>query len=208
MRCRSACSATRPIVVPELARAARHFDLVTDQTAAHDPLTGYVPAGLAVRGRGGAPRVATRTGTSGSRASRSCAHVEALLEFVRAGCYVFDYGNNLRGEAHDAGVDGCLLIPGLRPGLYPAALLSRHRAVPVGRAVGRPGGHRGDRRDAARVCSRTTALLQRWLELAPERVAFQGLPARICWLGYGDRAKAGLAINELVRIGRGARRRS
>ena len=128
-----------------------------------------------------------------------------LLEFVRAGSYVFDYGNNLRGEARRGRRRGRVHIPGLRPGLYPAALLPRHRAVPLGGAVGRSGRHRGDRRRRCGALFPDDVLLQRWLELAPERVAFQGLPARICWLGYGDRARAGLAINELVRSRRVSR---
>ena len=128
-------------VVPELARRGEHFDLVTDQTAAHDPLTGYVPRGLSVE-----DAAALRTSDPDEylrRAGASIAeHVEGLLEYVRAGSYVFDYGNNLRGEAEAAGVSGGLLIPGLRPGLYPAALLSRDRAVSLGSAVRGPGRHR------------------------------------------------------------------
>ncbi len=96
-----------------------------------------------------------RTSTCGARASRSHGTSKAMLEYVRRGAYVFDYGNNLRGEAREAWRSGGLLIPGLRPGLYPAALLSRHRAVSLGRAVRRSGGHRDDRRGAARSCSPT-----------------------------------------------------
>ena len=102
---------------------------------------------------------------------------------------------------------GRVRLPGLRARLHPAALLPRQRAVPLGGPLRRPGGHRGDRRRRCGALFPDDAILQRWLELAPERVAFQGLPARICWLGYGDRAPAGLAINELVRSGR-VRRRS
>ena len=135
-------------IVPELARKRESFDLVTDQTAAHDPLTGYVPVGLSV-----AEAASLRASDPDEylrRARESIArHVEGMLEYVRAGSYVFDYGNNLRGEAYEAGVDGSLLIPGLRPGLYPAALLPRRRPLPLGRPLGRPGRHRGDRRRAA-----------------------------------------------------------
>ena len=96
---------------------------------------------------------------------------------------------------------GRVLVSRVRPGVHPAAVLPRDRPVPLGGALGRSGRHRGDRRASSRRSFPDDVLLQRWLELAPGRVAFQGLPARICWLGYGDRARAGLAINELVRSG-------
>jgi urocanate hydratase len=187
-------------VVPELARRGEHFDLVTDQTAAHDPLNGYVPAGLSVDEaaelRDREPDEYLR------RASDSIArHVEGLLEYVRRGSYVFDYGNNLRGEALEAGVEDAFTYPGFVPA-YIRPLFCRGIG-PFRWAV-----LSGDPDDIAAIDGALRELfpddrlLQQWLELAPERVAFQGLPARICWLGYGDRAKAGLAINDLVRTGR------
>jgi urocanate hydratase len=187
-------------VVPELARRAEHFDLVTDQTAAHDPLTGYIPRGLSV-----SDATALRTSDPDDylrRAGESiAAHVEGLLEYVRRGSYVFDYGNNLRGEAEAAGVSEAFSYPGFVPA-YIRPLFCR------GIGPFRWAALSGDPADiqviddALRELFPGDALLQRWLDLAPGRVAFQGLPARICWLGYGDRAKAGLAINELVRSGR------
>ncbi len=187
-------------VVPELARRGEHFDLVTDQTAAHDPLTGYIPRGLSVE-----DAAALRTSDPGEylrRAGESiAAHVEGMLEYVRRGSYVFDYGNNLRGEAEAAGVSGAFSYPGFVPA-YIRPLFCR------GIGPFRWAALSGDPADiqviddALRELFPGDALLQRWLDLAPGRVAFQGLPARICWLGYGDRAKAGLAINELVRSGR------
>ena len=123
-----------------------------------------------------------------------------MVEFVRMGCYVFDYGNNLRGEAYRAGLSEAFTYPGFVPA-YIRPLFCRGWALPLGRALRRHGGHRGDR-PRAQALFPDDALLQRWLELAPARVAFQGLPARICWLGYGDRAQAGLAFNELVSVGR------
>jgi urocanate hydratase len=187
-------------VVPELARRGEHFDLVTDQTAAHDPLTGYIPRGLSVE-----DAAALRTSDPDEylrRASESiAAHVEGLLEYVRSGSYVFDYGNNLRGEAEAAGVSEAFSYPGFVPA-YIRPLFCR------GIGPFRWAALSGDPADiqviddALRELFPGDALLQRWLDLAPGRVAFQGLPARICWLGYGDRAKAGLAINELVRSGR------
>ncbi|MBA3381810.1 MAG: urocanate hydratase [Actinobacteria bacterium] len=187
-------------IVPELARRGERFDLVTDQTAAHDPLNGYVPAGLdlseAAELRASDPDEYLR------RASASiAAHVEGLLELVRTGCYVFDYGNNLRGEAYDAGVADAFTYPGFVPA-YIRPLFCR------GVGPFRWAALSGDAADIEAIdfelgeLFSDDVLLRRWLELAPGRVAFQGLPARICWLGYGDRARAGLAINELVRSGR------
>jgi urocanate hydratase len=187
-------------VVPELARRGEHFDLVTDQTAAHDPLNGYVPIGLSVE-----DAAALRSSDPDEylcRARASIAtHVQGLLEFVRSGSYVFDYGNNLRGEAREAGVAEAFSYPGFVPA-YIRPLFCR------GVGPFRWAALSGDPGDIE-VIDQTLkelfpddTLLQRWLELAPERVAFQGLPARICWLGFGDRARAGLAINELVRSGR------
>jgi urocanate hydratase len=187
-------------LVPELAGRGEHFDFVTDQTAAHDPLNGYVPSGLSVdeanRLRADDPDTYLR------RASESIArHVEGMLEYVRAGSYVFDYGNNLRGEAEQAGVKEAFSYPGFVPA-YIRPLFCRGIG-PFRWAV-----LSGETEDIAAIDGALRRLfpddqlLQRWLDLAPERVAFQGLPARICWLGYGDRARAGLAINDLVRSGR------
>jgi urocanate hydratase len=186
-------------VVPELAARGEHFDLVTDQTAAHDPLNGYVPQGLDVEAaaelRAGHPAEYL------SRARDSIAtHVRGLLEYVRAGSYVFDYGNNLRGEAREGGVEDAFTYPGFVPA-YIRPLFCR------GVGPFRWAALSGEASDIAAIDAKLRelfpddALLQRWLELASERVAFQGLPARICWLGLGARAEAGLAINELVRSG-------
>jgi urocanate hydratase len=187
-------------IVPGLASRGEHFDFVTDQTAAHDPLNGYVPAGLtldeAASLRGDDPDAYL------ARARESIArHVEGMLEYVRRGSYVFDYGNNLRGEAYEAGVEEAFTYPGFVPA-YIRPLFCE------GVGPFRWAALSGDEADIATIDETLRdlfpddTLLQRWLELAPKRVAFQGLPARICWLGYGDRARAGLAINELVRSGR------
>jgi len=187
-------------VVPELAKRGEHFDLITDQTAAHDPLTGYIPRGLDV-----AEAATLRQQDPDEylrRARESIAeHVRGLLEYVRAGSYVFDYGNNLRGEAYEAGVEDAFTYPGFVPA-YIRPLFCR------GVGPFRWAALSGSAADIVEI-DRELALLfpedellRRWLDLAPGRVAFQGLPARICWLGYGDRARAGLAINELVRSGR------
>ena len=187
-------------VVPELARRGEHFDLVTDQTAAHDPLTGYVPNGMTLA-EANALRVSDPDDYLRRARTAIAEHVRGLLEYVRAGSYVFEYGNNLRGEAEAAGVADAFSYPGFVPA-YIRPLFCRGIG-PFRWAV-----LSGDPADIAAIDEALRALfpgdelLQRWLELAPERVAFQGLPARICWLGYGDRAKAGLAINELVRTGK------
>jgi urocanate hydratase len=186
-------------VVPELARRGEHFDLVTDQTAAHDPLNGYIPSGLSVEEAG-----ALREGDPDEylrRARDSIArHVDGLLEYVRSGSYVFDYGNNLRGEAREAGVEEAFTYPGFVPA-YIRPLFCRGVGPFRWAALSGDSGDIAAIDDALRTLFPEDQALQRWLELAPERVAFQGLPARICWLGLGDRARAGLAINELVRSG-------
>ena len=187
-------------VVPELARRGERFDLVTDQTAAHDPLNGYVPQGLDVDAAASLRASDPDEYLRRARVSIA-AHVEGLLALVRAGCYVFDYGNNLRGEAYEAGVAEAFTYPGFVPA-YIRPLFCRGIG-PFRWAV-----LSGEPRDIAEIDGELRrlfpddVLLRRWLELAQGRVAFQGLPARICWLGYGERARAGLAINELVRSGR------
>jgi urocanate hydratase len=186
-------------VFPELVARGERFDLVTDQTAAHDPLTGYVPAEVPFEE---ADAFRERDPTRYLElASRSIVeHVEAMLGFVRLGCHVFDYGNNLRGEAYRAGLTDAFTYPGFVPA-YIRPLFCR------GIGPFRWAALSGDPADIAAIDAELKTLfpadelLQRWLAMAPTKVAFQGLPARICWLGYGDRARAGLAINELVRSG-------
>ena len=188
-------------VIPELARRGEHFDLVTDQTAAHDPLTGYIPAGLSLE-EAAALRASDPDEYLRARARvdrRACGGVARVRP---AGSYVFDYGNNLRGEAREGGVEEAFSYPGFVPA-YIRPLFCR------GVGPFRWAALSGEPADIAAIDAvlrdlfPDDPLLQRWLELASERVAFQGLPARICWLGYGDRARAGLAINELVRTRQG-----
>jgi urocanate hydratase len=187
-------------VIPELARRGEPFDFVTDQTAAHDPLNGYVPTGLDVDEAETLRRNEPDEYLRRARASIA-RHVTGLLEYVRAGSYVFDYGNNIRGEAYEAGVADAFTYPGFVPA-YIRPLFCRGVGPFRWAALS---GEADDIRaidETLRALFPDDALLQRWLELAPERVAFQGLPARICWLGLGDRARAGHAINELVRSGK------
>ncbi|HZI36188.1 MAG TPA: urocanate hydratase [Gaiellales bacterium] len=186
-------------VFPELARRGVHFDLVTDQTSAHDMLNGYVPMGMPLE-----QAIALRESDPDlyQRCARETAveHVKGMVAFQEAGSQVFDYGNNLRTEARDAGYEQAFAFPGFVPA-YIRPLFA------VGAGPFRWAALSGDPADIHRIdralidAFPDDALLQRWLAIAPERIAFQGLPARICWLGQGDRAKAGLIFNNLVRRG-------
>jgi urocanate hydratase len=187
-------------VIPALAGRGEHFDLVTDQTAAHDPLNGYIPRGLSLETaaelRRSDPEEYVR------RARESIAdHVRGLLEYVRSGSYVFDYGNNLRGEAEEAGVEDAFTYPGFVPAYIRPLFCEGIGPFRWAALSGEPDDIRAIDEALIELFPEDRAL-QRWLTVAPSRIAFQGLPSRICWLGYGARAAAGLAINELVRSGR------
>jgi len=186
-------------VFRELYRRGIKPDLVTDQTSAHDPLNGYIPTDLSLQA---AAELRTRDPEGYVRRARESMmmHVEAMNDFQRAGSHVFDYGNNLRGQAKLGGMENAFEFPGFVPAYIRPLFcegMGPFRWVALS----------GDPEDI-RVTDRVVrelfpqkASLQRWLDMAGERIAFQGLPARICWLGYGERAKAGLAFNELVRKG-------
>jgi urocanate hydratase len=185
-------------IYPELAMRGVIPDVVTDQTPAHDVLM-YVPAGLSVAEadalRRDDPRAYTR------RSMQSMArHVEAMLEFKRGGAEVFDYGNNLRQRAYDEGVTDAFEFPGFVPA-YIRPLFCE------GKGPFRWVALSGDPEDIYRTDEAVMELfpedehLHRWLRLAREKVPFQGLPARICWLGYGERAAAGLMFNNMVAEG-------
>jgi urocanate hydratase len=186
-------------VFPELVARAEVFDLVTDQTAAHDPLTGYVPAEVPFE-EAAALRERDPDEYLRLAATSIVAHVRAMTEFVRMGCYVFDYGNNLRGEAYRAGLTDAFTYPGFVPAYIRPLFCKGIGPFRWVALSGDPADIATIDRELKELFADDT-LLQRWLDLAPERVTFQGLPARICWLGYGDRARAGLAINALVRSG-------
>jgi len=186
-------------VLPELARRNLVPDVLTDQTSAHDPLSGYVPAGLDVEAaaelRGRDPKDYVRRSTASI-----AEHVRAMLALKRRGAVTFDYGNNIRTVAFDAGVKDAFDFPGFVPA-YVRPLFCE------GKGPFRWVALSGDPKDLARTdrlvldLFPANAHLRRWITLARERVAFQGLPARICWLGQGERARFGGALNALVKNG-------
>lgn len=186
-------------IYPELVRRGVFFDLVTDQTSAHDPLNGYVPTGISTEEletlRESDPQEVIRR----SKASMA-AQVEAMLAMQKAGSHVFDYGNNLRQGAKDAGVENAFDFPGFVPAYIRPLFCEGSGPFRWVALSGDPEDIRKTDEVVAKLFPEKAAL-QRWLRLAGERIAFQGLPARICWLGYREREKAGLAFNELVRKG-------
>ncbi|MBV2365663.1 urocanate hydratase [Streptomonospora nanhaiensis] len=185
-------------VLPELLRRGAPVDIVTDQTSAHDPLA-YLPSGVDFADW--ADYAAARPEECARRARESmAAHVAAMVGFADAGAEVFDYGNSIRGEARAAGYDRAFDFPGFVPA-YIRPLFCE------GKGPFRWAALSGDPADIARTDRAVLELfpdnthLARWIGMARERVAFQGLPARICWLGQGERAAAGLRFNELVASG-------
>ncbi len=186
-------------IEPAWASQGQTFDVVTDQTSAHDALGGYVPAEIGL-----ADALVLRTTQPEvyiSHAMRSmAAHVRAMLEFQRTGAVVFDYGNNLRAQAQEAGVADAFAYPGFVPAFIRPLFCE-------GSGPFRWAALSGDPADILRTDEALIELfpekpaLHRWLRLAEAKVPFQGLPARICWLGYGERARAGAVFNELVRTG-------
>ncbi|HEX8650742.1 MAG TPA: urocanate hydratase [Pyrinomonadaceae bacterium] len=186
-------------VLPELIRRGVTVDALTDQTSAHDPLNGYVPAGLSLE----EAAELRQTDPKGyiERSFHSMAvHVEAMLTLKRAGAVTFDYGNNIRKQAFDAGCLDAFEIPGFVPE-YIRPLFCEGKG-PF-RWVALSGEAEDIRKtdDLALELFPEDRTLNRWLRLARERVPFQGLPARICWLGYGERAEMGERINDLVKRG-------
>jgi urocanate hydratase len=186
-------------VIPELARRGAVPDIITDQTSAHDPLNGYVPNGLdlnaAIELRRRKPDEYVR------RAKASIAeHVQGMLTLQRAGAVAFDYGNNIRTYAKEAGIADAFNIPGFVPEYIRPMFCE-------GRGPFRWVALSGDPADIYRTDKLVREMfpqqtgLVRWIELARQRIQFQGLPARICWLGFGERAEFGLAMNALVRSG-------
>jgi len=192
-------------IMPELARRAVaggvRPDLVTDQTSAHDLVNGYLPAGWSVDKWKAAQADHTQHAALREAAARSAArHVQAMLEFQKLGIPTVDYGNNIRQVAFDQGVVDAFAFPGFVPA-YVRPLFCQ------GKGPFRWVALSGDPEDIRKTDAKMKELfpedahLHRWLDMAGERIAFQGLPARICWIGLGDRDRAGLAFNEMVRSG-------
>jgi urocanate hydratase len=186
-------------VYPELVRRGVRPDLVTDQTAAHDPLNGYLPAGWTLEQW---EKMQARDPAAVERAAKQsmAMQVRAMLDFHRQGMPTLDYGNNIRQFAKETGVDDAFAFPGFVPA-YIRPMFCR------GRGPFRWAALSGEPEDIYRTDARVKELfpgdghLHNWLNMAQERIAFQGLPARICWLGLGERAKAGLAFNDMVASG-------
>jgi len=192
-------------VMPELARRAAaggvRPDLVTDQTSAHDLVNGYLPVGWSVEQWRAAQADHTQHAALRDAAAKSAArHVQAMLEFQKMGIPTVDYGNNIRQVAFDQGVVDAFAFPGFVPA-YVRPLFCQ------GKGPFRWVALSGDPEDIRKTDAKMKELfpedahLHRWLDMAGERIAFQGLPARICWIGLGDRDRAGLAFNEMVRSG-------
>jgi urocanate hydratase len=186
-------------IEPELVRRGERFDALTDQTSAHDALNGYVPAALTVDEAAG-----LRGSDPADYVARSMAsmadHVRAMLALQQRGAVTFDYGNNLRAQAQAAGVANAFDFPGFVPAFIRPLFAE-------GKGPFRWVALSGDPADIRRTDEAVLELfphnesLARWIRMAQEKVPFQGLPARICWLGYGERARAGLRFNELVASG-------
>ncbi|ARU62827.1 urocanate hydratase [Tumebacillus avium] len=186
-------------IYPEFVRRGIKPDFVTDQTSAHDPLNGYVPAGYSLE-EAEALRKSDPDKLIALAKQSMAVHVQAMLDLQKLGSTVFDYGNNIRQVALDEGVKDAFNFPGFVPA-YIRPLFCE------GKGPFRWAALSGDPEDIKKLDEKILELfpendhLRRWITMAGEKIAFQGLPARICWLGYGDRAKFGLAINEMVKNG-------
>ena len=205
----TACAEKRPVsvglvgntaeVYPELVRRGVRPDIVTDQTAAHDPLNGYLPAGWTLEQW---ETMQQRDPAAVERAAKEsmAVQVRAMLDFHRAGVPTLDYGNNIRQFAKESGVENAFDFPGFVPA-YIRPMFCR------GKGPFRWAALSGEPEDIYKTDAKVKELfphdahLHKWLDMARERIAFQGLPARICWLGLGERAKAGLAFNDMVARG-------
>jgi urocanate hydratase len=189
----------RAEVFPELLRRGVPIDIVTDQTSAHDPLS-YLPEGISVEDWASYAEQKPEEFTDRARASMA-RHVQAMVEFADAGAEVFDYGNSIRDEARLGGYERAFEFPGFVPA-YIRPLFCE------GKGPFRWVALSGDPRDIEVTDRAVMDLfsdndrLQKWLQGARDKISFQGLPARICWLGYGERDKAGLAFNDLVASGK------
>ncbi len=186
-------------VEPALVRRGERFDAVTDQTSAHDALNGYVPAGLPVAAAAELRKTAPDEYVRQAMASMAL-QVQAMLSLQKAGAITFDYGNNIRAQAQTAGVANAFDFPGFVPAFIRPLFCEGKGPFRWAALSGDPNDILATDRAILELFPENESL-RRWIEMAEARVPFQGLPARICWLGYGERARAGLAFNELVRTG-------
>ena len=186
-------------VLPEMIARGVIPDILTDQTSAHDPIYGYVPNSMSL-----SEAVNLRKSNPDEYRSKSVTtmgvHVEAMLEMKRLGAITFDYGNNIRTYALEAGVANAFDIPGFVPEYIRPLFCEGKGPFRWAALSGDPEDIRHTDELAVKLFPENDSL-QRWLKLAKEKIHFQGLPSRICWLGYGERAKMGIAINDLVRNG-------
>ena len=186
-------------ILPELLRRGATFDLVTDQTSAHDPLEGYVPIDLTVAG---SAELAKRDPAEHIRRARAsmAVHCQAMIDLKKAGSHVFDYGNNLRGQALLGGLENAFEYPGFVPAYIRPLFCEGKGPFRWVALSGDPADIAATDRAVLEVVPDDPSL-RTWIKMAGERVAFQGLPARICWLGYGDCHRVGLRFDEMVRNG-------
>jgi urocanate hydratase len=187
-------------VYAELARRGVTPDLVTDQTSAHDPLAGYIPQALTLAEAAELRQRDPEDYVRRARASMAV-QVEAMVAMQRAGAHVFDYGNNLRAQAELGGAKNAYSFAGFVPAYIRPLFCEGKGPFRWAALSGDPDDIRATD-EAVLDEIRDDAMLRRWMTLARERIAFQGLPARICWLGYGQRHRVGLRFNELVRTGK------
>jgi urocanate hydratase len=186
-------------VVPELLRRGFEADVVTDQTSAHDPLVGYIPAGLSLHEADSLRDSDPDEYINRARAS-AAAHCFAMVGFQDAGAEVFDYGNSLRREAQLGGFERAFDYPGFVPAYIRPLFCEGKGPFRWAALSGDPADIAATDRAVVEEFPEDEALA-RWIRMASERIAFQGLPARICWLGYGERRRLGLRFNEMVRSG-------
>ncbi len=186
-------------IEPELVRRGERFDAVTDQTSAHDALNGYIPAGLALA-QAADLRVADPAGYAARAMASMADQVRAMLALQSSGAITFDYGNNIRAQAQSAGVENAFDFPGFVPAFIRPLFCEGKGPFRWVALSGDPADILATDRAVLELFPENKSLA-RWIRMAEQRVPFQGLPARICWLGYGERARAGVRFNELVASG-------
>ncbi len=187
-------------LIPELAKRGLEAELVSDQTSAHDPLVGYIPAGMTME-QAERQRVEDKAGYLQAVGESMAQHVRGMLQFKAQGSHVFDYGNNLRAGAQDFGVENAFDYQGFVPAYIRQLFCEGSGPFRWVALSGDPDDIRVTDEALMDLFPEKTNMV-RWLKMAGEKIHFQGLPARICWLSYGERVRAGLLFNDLVRTGK------